>query len=609
MNLTTVTQQEIQREHDRALLAAWNDAWGPFQYVKETGETTEPPADPFAANIWTHENRISSDGAVRGTRLQGLPEGAQELIGRWAKVDGGKKGETKLGGVFAYQPFDDPKSTVTNVRFDQVQLYNSLTGLALALHSAGFDINDIIGKSKNGRIVAHANKVDDMNAWYSPQSQEQTYGTSRGKWHLASDDDVTRHESGHFTLDQLHPGLSGWYSGEGGAIHEGFADAMAAFLHDDPEVSEDFPPAVGKPESKTSGLRTVANDLTLKDVSREVHDRGKVYGGFLWSIKEWIGGRIERELRLAGGGIDPRTVRAEAQGQAAQQALRILVNHGTFYSTNAPKPVDFVRAVLAGAEALYREQKPPMAFVPGTRIARAISWPTLHDAIIAEAIRRKLIEKPEDLQEKGAAIVRGSFDLREILNGQVARDKRIHFAARPVHVSRGIGGLREFYQEYLETPDGRIAKVVGAGLFVYRDRTGRIVAYADSDVQRPRLPDGSDRLMLLRPSRSAQDALDAVRRTVERDYQRAAMQLQQVRQRMPFRMDWDQLQELKNAEMRFRIAATAREHVDRTQPEQAELAVIPSERDVFFEFKMGLSLYYVNARTGAVMAKDDVLWS
>lgn len=60
-----------------------------------------------SAIIWTQENRVSSDNEYVDSKLIGLPKDSKELEGLWVKVDGGKHGEHKLKGIFAYKPFDD----------------------------------------------------------------------------------------------------------------------------------------------------------------------------------------------------------------------------------------------------------------------------------------------------------------------------------------------------------------------------------------------------------------------------------------------------------------------------------------------------------------------
>jgi len=562
-----------------------------------------------SAILWTQENRVSSDNEYVDSKLIGLPKDSKELEGLWAKVDGGKHGEHKLKGVFAYKPFDDPNSTVTNVRFDQVQLYSALTSLAIYIQDAGMNAKKIIGESKNGHIVAHANKVDDLNAWYSPQSQEVTFGTAHGKWHIASDNDVTRHESGHFILDQLAPGLTGWGSSDGGAIHEGFADSIAALIQDDPEVSEDFPPALGKPESKTAGLRTVANELTMNDVSSEVHDRGQVYGGFIWSIKEWLEAEFVKEIRMSGGGIDPKTTREEASKQAAQQTMRIIINHGSALATKSPKSVDFVRAMIVGVEGLYKEDQGIKAHNPSTHVARSITLSAVRDRIISEAIKRKMIKKAGDINKNGSRIKRSPLTLMGIINKQIGKDVRIHFARKPILTSKGIGIKREYYQQFVETPGGRIAEVEGSGFFVFRDGAGNITGYSDGDVTKPSLSKKIPGILpLMAPTRGVDSAIASVKKRATSEYRKAVKALKFARGAIPLNSSGSRIELLKKAEMKHRIAATAAKKLSGLKTKHAKLVVLPKHKDVHYKFKMGLSLYYVNARTGDVTIKNDVMW-
>jgi hypothetical protein len=115
--------------------------------------------------------------------------------------------------------------------------------------------------------------------------------------------DIVAHETGHAVLDGLKPG---WFGGGGspqtGALHESFGDLTAIFLtlsqmdqveaviaqtkanlHDKSflsDLAEQFGLALGRP----NGLRNADNDLTLSQVTNEVHDLSQVFTGAIYDI-------------------------------------------------------------------------------------------------------------------------------------------------------------------------------------------------------------------------------------------------------------------------------------------------------------------------------------
>ncbi|HPM40818.1 MAG TPA: hypothetical protein PLY45_00085, partial [bacterium] len=58
----------------------------------------------------------------------------------------------------------------------------------------------------------------------------------------------------------------------------------------------------------------------------------------------------------------------------------------------------------------------------------------------------------------------------------------------------------------------------------------------------------------------------------------------------------------------YRMALAATEKAAKLESTGGQLVILPGEKELSYEFKMGLSLYYVNARTGKVRIESDVLW-
>ncbi len=203
---------------------------------------------------------------------------------------GSRKGAHAVKRKFHADPFHGRASEndeghlqnlVTTDGFDQVQAYYAFSSLMTYMGTLGYDMAKIANVFP---ILINVNAVDDVNAWYNPSAVDLTFGTGRrssvGEWHLASDHEIVEHEGGHLAFDRIIPALSQWYSGDGGAIHEGFGDGIAALKRNDPELSEDFPPNIGRAYGTMLGLRTVAHSLKYNDVSSEVHDKGRSTADF-----------------------------------------------------------------------------------------------------------------------------------------------------------------------------------------------------------------------------------------------------------------------------------------------------------------------------------------
>lgn len=115
--------------------------------------------------------------------------------------------------------------------------------------------------------------------------------------------DIVAHETGHAVLDGLKPHLLDQAGPpQTGALHESFGDLTAIFvalsqldqveaviaqtkanLHDKTflsDLAEQFGLALGRP----NGLRNADNNLTLNQVTNEVHDLSQVFTGAIYDI-------------------------------------------------------------------------------------------------------------------------------------------------------------------------------------------------------------------------------------------------------------------------------------------------------------------------------------
>lgn len=526
------------------------------------------------ARRWTHENRISSDGNAMDVILEGLPEGARELFGKLAKVDG----MMRLGGIFNYEPFL-PGKKVTQDGFDQTQLYSSLHDLQIYLLKLGVDTQGILA-SRDGKphpIAAHANATPDLNAWYSPQEDDLTFGTNNDKWHLASDSDVSIHEAGHLILDHINQTLGIWWDddkkkiiideqtstewtrGEGGAIHEGFGDALAALLYNDAEMSEDFVPNIGRPGNKNDGLRIVDNNLTLDEVGTEVHDRGQVYAGFFWSIKKVL--------------QDPNGLFKLSERDAADLTLKILFNHAANYNTSRPSPKDFVQAVLFGIDGLD--------FI----LQLGVDRETLKQFVRVEAGKRGML-KPV-AEDEGEYLVFGNFN-------PIARRFGNNF--KLLQKAPFLGGSQEIYQQYHKLSNGQNVSLEGRVLFVNKDARGKVISVSARDAAELKNIK-VDETVKVNPMTAAKNAyLDAQKRL-------AAAKMQMLG------FGRQSLKAIAEKQMNFKIFEAAMQTLSRRplgNQDKPRMVIIPGSNELHYEIKVGMGVYYVNAKTGDTKFRKDV---
>ena len=105
---------------------------------------------------------------------------------------------------------DDP-------RFEEVMVYYHVDTVARYLKGLGFDFLD------DWQIPTNVHVDDSNNAFYDDSDGSINFGD--GGADNAEDAEVIIHEYGHAILDRQVPDI---YFGEGGAIHEGFSDFLAA---------------------------------------------------------------------------------------------------------------------------------------------------------------------------------------------------------------------------------------------------------------------------------------------------------------------------------------------------------------------------------------------
>lgn len=528
------------------------------------------PAGAKQGIVWRNFNRISSDNQFEERPLDGVTGDA--LRNDIVVVDGQKKVQATPEGDFRWEPFPTEGSFATRDQFDQVQAFAAQTHGARFVQSLGFDLIAIGGDHLP--FPVHVNAVPDINAWMNPRKHDVTLGrgerAKRGPWSLGADWDINIHEGipGHLLLQLINPYLTSWGAREGGAIHEGFGDAGAFFVSGgDPEISEGFPWAMGRDFGPGLGLRTVDNDLSLDKVTKEVHNRGRVYGGFF--------ARVARRL-------------APFVGNDMNAALRLgaafMINHGAHLATNKPTSQDFADGYLAGAKAYL-----------AANTQYGLTYDLASRVIHAEARKRAMLD---------ANLRTGS---REAYSAAYARwldSPNNKIVLKPAATTVGTFGGRHFKQHFLTVNVKHEARVMGSGLIVFLNQQGEPVSYSKADLREidDINLDGTFRVKRGEALKRARDAAKAL-------FDRSADLDEKIDRASERERFWLEMQ-------RTADKAAYEEAQLVTDREVAELVILPKGYDksagdkeqLYWKFTFHFTEFYVSANDGKVIVEQRPMW-
>ncbi len=328
-----------------------------------TASTAPAPQPPLPDDdrwvttpVWRGENEFASRGETRSTTLVGIPKGATELAGVQLRVRGQSAfAAGKTPGDLA-QAADD--GTRHPESFVQAQTYDALTQVRDTFDSLGLPLKfaQLVGaKSGQTELLATVNALqsEEVKASYFPPTEEMFFGTlvrqNKTIWDLGADGNVVQHEAGHFVLDHLAPSIN--KKGDGGVLHEGYADAQAAFLSRDPEIVEDYGLVSGK---SGEPLRSAQNRKKISEVRYEPdkpHGRGEVVAGYLWDIAEEMHRQLTGRARAQEVDSEPLDI------VAAREALKVLWTFPLYLGTKEPKLTDVVTAADRAIAQLARAGK------------------------------------------------------------------------------------------------------------------------------------------------------------------------------------------------------------------------------------------------------------
>lgn len=171
-------------------------------------------------------------------------------------------------------------------RFEEVMVYHHVDRTQRYIQSLGFtNVN-------NRAIAVHAHFMAAANAFYSSGNRSLHFGDNGSRADTAEDGDVIVHEYGHAVLDDQAPDLSS--AGEGDALHEGFADYLAAAMSASPGGTGTVgPECIAEWFTKSQGRRCL-RDLTStkhypEDLTGSPHADGELWSATLWQLRRAIG--------------------------------------------------------------------------------------------------------------------------------------------------------------------------------------------------------------------------------------------------------------------------------------------------------------------------------
>ncbi len=176
---------------------------------------------------------------------------------------------------------DDP-------RFEEVMVYYHVDTVGRYLKGLGFDFVD------NWQIPANVHIGMTRAGFYDDSDGSIGFGDAGAD--VAEDGEVIVHEYGHAILDRQ---VSGINKGEGGAIHEGFSDFLAASFFS--AVSDGFSDTIvfewaGSEDPEVATRPVNGNKRYPEDVVDNPHADGQIWSAALWEIFEAIG--RDASLRL-----------------------------------------------------------------------------------------------------------------------------------------------------------------------------------------------------------------------------------------------------------------------------------------------------------------------
>ena len=131
-------------------------------------------------------------------------------------------------------------------------------------------------------LPTHVNIDDTCNAFFDPNERTLNFFKAGDGCANSAYCDVACHEFGHAVDDQFGDILDGGYS-------EGFGDSLAILITRDSVIGRDFQGKDNPP------LRNGKDIVTWPPQDTEVHQVGRIYGGFAWELTQQLTSKLGSE--------------------------------------------------------------------------------------------------------------------------------------------------------------------------------------------------------------------------------------------------------------------------------------------------------------------------
>lgn len=176
---------------------------------------------------------------------------------------------------------------------DETNVYHHVDWIHNFYKSSPFSYNNM-----DYQMVAYVHGGANYNGWAN--------GTNIGfgSWDIDDDgtpeewaksSDVVYHEYTHNTIYHLYGGQMIGYSGESGAMNEGFADYFALSINDNPVQGESV--KVNRDHSVNYTMSQFNDIPGFPDyIPQGIHLNGMIIGGACWDVHEAIGASLTNEL-------------------------------------------------------------------------------------------------------------------------------------------------------------------------------------------------------------------------------------------------------------------------------------------------------------------------
>ena len=203
--------------------------------------------------------------------------------------------------------------SIDDTHFDEAMVFYHIN----KIHDYFKDVHDFNELDKPMKATVHYGEDYD-NAYYSPWSGGFAFGDGNKLNDLAREASVIYHEYTHAVTGTIQSLV---YSGESGAINEGYSDYFGCVLTNDSKIGEWAMNKLNKPY-----MRWLEDTVHYpEDIENEVHADGKIWGCVCWDLLKEIG----------------------------EETASVLIHKSRYYLSYRSQFVDGLRGIIEADAQLY----------------------------------------------------------------------------------------------------------------------------------------------------------------------------------------------------------------------------------------------------------------